>query len=192
MSLSEFTVLELLRLQRVTVADLEMIKNLFEQIDINQCGNIDKAMLAKVKLIHGYGSFSSEGHVAKHFPGIVGPQLPLGNLHSPPQFDSCSPLIHFDNEFELENDIEQPRFKEATLSPLWILSPHRSPFQSPMGLRKMSYSQYNETILKPLFEYQSHQMSGNSEYPSVPFSSPIQEFLFSFTQKDQSPPEYED
>jgi hypothetical protein len=58
-SLGEFTMLELLRLGRVTMEDLNDIKDLFNSIDEGQTGNIDKEALAKKRLMSGYryGSF---------------------------------------------------------------------------------------------------------------------------------------
>ncbi|CAE7523605.1 unnamed protein product [Symbiodinium microadriaticum] len=56
-SLGEFTVLELLRLRRITTEDLEMIKAVFDQIDDAKTGNLDKPMLARKKMLRGYGSF---------------------------------------------------------------------------------------------------------------------------------------
>lgn len=56
LSLGEFTVLELLRLQRVSMEDLEHIKNLFCAIDEAATGMVDKPMLEKRNLIHPYGS----------------------------------------------------------------------------------------------------------------------------------------
>jgi hypothetical protein len=61
LSLGEFTVLELLRLQRVSMEDLEHIKNLFCAIDEAETGMVDKPMLAKRNLLHHYGSVSPEG-----------------------------------------------------------------------------------------------------------------------------------
>jgi Ca2+-binding EF-hand superfamily protein len=56
-SLGEFTILELLRLQRVTTDDLDRIREIFNQIDVGETGNIDKPMLVKSNLYRGYGSF---------------------------------------------------------------------------------------------------------------------------------------
>lgn len=56
LSLGEFTVLELLRLQRVSMEDLEHIKNLFCAIDEAETGIVDKPMLARRNLIQTYGS----------------------------------------------------------------------------------------------------------------------------------------
>jgi len=56
-SLGEFTILELLRLQRITLDDLNNIKMLFSQIDTGSTGNIDKPMLARQRMLRGYGSF---------------------------------------------------------------------------------------------------------------------------------------
>eukprot|EP00604_Paraphysomonas_vestita_P004245 CAMPEP_0174824870 /NCGR_PEP_ID=MMETSP1107-20130205/38925_1 /TAXON_ID=36770 /ORGANISM="Paraphysomonas vestita, Strain GFlagA" /LENGTH=298 /DNA_ID=CAMNT_0016054487 /DNA_START=128 /DNA_END=1021 /DNA_ORIENTATION=- len=56
-SLGEFTILELLRLQRVTVEDLDRIREIFNQVDVGSTGNLTKPMLAKSNLYRGYGSF---------------------------------------------------------------------------------------------------------------------------------------
>jgi hypothetical protein len=57
-SLGEFTILELLRLQRIRQEDLEKIREIFNQIDEGTTGNISKPMLAtKNLLVRGYGSF---------------------------------------------------------------------------------------------------------------------------------------
>ncbi len=53
LSLGEFTVLELLRLQRVSMEDLEHIKNLFCAIDEASTGVVDKPMLEKRNLYYG-------------------------------------------------------------------------------------------------------------------------------------------
>jgi hypothetical protein len=58
-SLSEFTILELLRLRRVTIGDLEMIRFLFEEIDIGRTGNIDQTMLGNFQLLQNYGAIPS-------------------------------------------------------------------------------------------------------------------------------------
>lgn len=57
MSLGEFTILELLRLQRITLADLEQIKSLFLSIDENSTGQLDKPMLVTRNWMRPYGSF---------------------------------------------------------------------------------------------------------------------------------------
>jgi hypothetical protein len=51
LSLGEFTMLELLRLRRVTVQDLDQINELFRYIDRQNSGQIDKPMLAKYHLM---------------------------------------------------------------------------------------------------------------------------------------------
>jgi hypothetical protein len=56
-NLGEFTILELLRLQRVTVEDLDRIREIFNQVDVGSTGNLTKPMLAKSNLFRGYGSF---------------------------------------------------------------------------------------------------------------------------------------
>jgi hypothetical protein len=56
-NLGEFTILELLRLQRVTVDDLDRIREIFNQVDVGSTGNLTKPMLAKSNLFRGYGSF---------------------------------------------------------------------------------------------------------------------------------------
>lgn len=57
MSLGEFTILELLRLQRITLADLEQIKSLFLSIDENSTGQLNKPMLVTRNWMRPYGSF---------------------------------------------------------------------------------------------------------------------------------------
>jgi hypothetical protein len=64
LSLGEFTVLELLRLQRVSMEDLEHIKNLFCAIDEAATGMVDQPMLAKRNLIQHYGAVSPAGLAA--------------------------------------------------------------------------------------------------------------------------------
>jgi len=54
LNLGEFTILELLRLQRVSMEDLEQIKELFCIIDETSTGAVDKPMLARRNLMHGY------------------------------------------------------------------------------------------------------------------------------------------
>lgn len=51
LSLGEFTMLELLRLRRVTIQDLDQINQLFRYIDRKNSGQIDKPMLAKYHLM---------------------------------------------------------------------------------------------------------------------------------------------
>jgi hypothetical protein len=57
MSLGEFTILELLRLQRITMADLEQIKTLYVSIDENETGKVNKPMLVTRNWMRPYGSF---------------------------------------------------------------------------------------------------------------------------------------
>jgi Ca2+-binding EF-hand superfamily protein len=59
LSLAEFTILELLRLQRVSIDDLEDIRELFAAIDDQTTGNLTKPMLSQVNLLKKYGSFHS-------------------------------------------------------------------------------------------------------------------------------------
>lgn len=54
LNLGEFTILELLRLQRVSMEDLEQIKELFCVIDETATGAVDKPMLARRNLMSGY------------------------------------------------------------------------------------------------------------------------------------------
>jgi hypothetical protein len=56
LSLAEFTILELLRLQRVNMEDLEDIRELFGAIDEETTGNVTKPMLAQRNLLRRYGS----------------------------------------------------------------------------------------------------------------------------------------
>lgn len=56
LSLAEFTILELLRLQRVNMEDLEDIRELFAAIDEETTGNVTKPMLAQRNLLRRYGS----------------------------------------------------------------------------------------------------------------------------------------
>jgi hypothetical protein len=61
LSLEEFTILELLRLQRVSMDDLKQIKDLFNAIDDQDTGVIDTPMLAKHSLLGvGYGSTGTD------------------------------------------------------------------------------------------------------------------------------------
>lgn len=53
-SLGEFTILELLRLRRVSLEDLEQVKHLFCAIDELDTGIVDKTMLQRRNLYHGY------------------------------------------------------------------------------------------------------------------------------------------
>lgn len=72
LSLGEFTVLELLRLQRVSMEDLEQIKNLFCAIDEAETGMVDQPMLAKKNLIHPYDSIPSVAGSAGGGAGTAG------------------------------------------------------------------------------------------------------------------------
>ena len=67
LSLGEFTVLELLRLQRVSMEDLEQIKNLFCAIDEADSGMVDKPMLAKRNLIHGTAGAAATAATAHYY-----------------------------------------------------------------------------------------------------------------------------
>jgi hypothetical protein len=69
LSLGEFTVLELLRLQRVSMEDLDQIKNLFCAIDEAETGIVDKPMLARRNLIRSPGSFGMSGSSAASLEG---------------------------------------------------------------------------------------------------------------------------
>jgi hypothetical protein len=60
LSLGEFTILELLRLQRVTRDDLEQIKMLYDAIDENSSGAVDEQMLLKRNFMEEYGNFVEE------------------------------------------------------------------------------------------------------------------------------------
>jgi hypothetical protein len=58
MSLGEFTILELLRLQRITMADLEQIKTLYLSIDEDAAARgVNKPMLVTRNWMRPYGSF---------------------------------------------------------------------------------------------------------------------------------------
>lgn len=70
-SLGEFTILELLRLQRVTVEDLDRIREIFNQVDVGSTGNLTKPMLAKSNLFRGYGSFDEVEFLREKVSGII-------------------------------------------------------------------------------------------------------------------------
>lgn len=57
LSLGEFTILELLRLGRITTSDLDQIKELYQLIDVDNTGQVDKTMLVKSNLMRKYNSF---------------------------------------------------------------------------------------------------------------------------------------
>jgi hypothetical protein len=176
MSLSEFTILELLRLQRVSIDDLEMIKILFQQIDHFSCGNIDKSMLAKAKLIHGYGSFSKSDSGT---PNSTNNLMMFGN--ELPHLEIA--LSDIDLEQNLSPSSEDNLLKgkaNQSSSPFsdFNHSAMNSQVVSP-GLRRMTYDQYAESIMKPVISFQDYQVKKSGENIET-FSSPIREFLLSF------------
>ena len=76
-SLGEFTVLELLRLRRITTEDLEMIRAVFDQIDDAKTGTLDKPMLARKQMLRGYGSFDEVDLLRKVSRVAVGVEVDL-------------------------------------------------------------------------------------------------------------------
>jgi hypothetical protein len=76
-SLGEFTILELLRLQRVTVEDLDRIREIFNQVDVGSTGNLTKPMLAKSNLYRGYGSFDEVDLLREKVARLPHPPLML-------------------------------------------------------------------------------------------------------------------
>lgn len=180
MRLSEFTILELLRLHRVTIDDLDLIKILFKQIDTCEGGNIDKLMLAKAKLMRGYGSISESSH-----HNVVDFSKFSPNLQTPPY----SPMVQLEPDFlqimnqrDMENQLSPT--SEQQISPSWK-EWNEGSFPSPVGLRRMTYDQYHETIVRPIIDYQEYQITssrGNSEF-SMTFASPIRDFLLTMTNE---------
>lgn len=65
LSLGEFTILELLRLGRVSTTDLDLIKEIYDQIDVNNTGQVDRKMLVKGKFMQTYGSFDENAFQQK-------------------------------------------------------------------------------------------------------------------------------
>lgn len=195
MSLSEFTILELLRLQRVTIDDLDMIKMFFKQIDTSEGGNIDKTMLAKAKLFQGYGSISESSYVHLNIESSLLSPVRSLVLQTPPN----SPLLQFQlGDFkELESSSECGRDLEGQFSPCCGLSStifktdlcqslSNSPFPSPMGLRKMTFDQYHDSVVRPIIDFQDHQINASRGNSEISFTSPIRDFLFSLTNGSPS------
>jgi hypothetical protein len=111
LSLGEFTVLELLRLQRVSIEDLEQIKELFRVIDETDTGTVDKPMLARRNLIHGYEGGSVSG---ASDDGAGGPAAP--GLTQIASSNSSASASEFGGISELPNITPRPSGRQRSNS----------------------------------------------------------------------------
>ena len=159
LSLAEFTILELLRLQRVKMEDLEDIRELFAAIDEETTGNVTKPMLAQRNLLRKYGSFDDiDFYASRRANEVPSPtrsvQSSLGASTHPeePEF-SHPPIAPF-----LRHMHTEPTYMSTARSPGGSLhtsdyntidteSKEESSREMPDMMRRISFSEYNEIVL---------------------------------------------
>ena len=158
LSLAEFTILELLRLQRVKMEDLEDIRELFAAIDEETTGNVTKPMLAQRNLLRKYGSFDDiDFYASRRTTEVPSPTRSV-------QSSLCVSTYPEDAEFNLpplpflRHMHTEPVGQSSARNPAENLltsdfnlfdseSREESSKDVPDLIRRISFSEYNEIVL---------------------------------------------
>lgn len=137
LDLGEFTILELLRLERVTLDDLRLIKELFQKIDYNYSGIIDKPMLRKSKLMErGYGSFDDANLLERR--DTIKSALP--RVKSLPDMDELE-------NTHVEDEALTSRLGASNHDDEDYYSCDESYFNRGTSIRRMSLGEYNDVVV---------------------------------------------
>jgi hypothetical protein len=141
-SLSEFTILELLRLQRVTMEDLKDIKDIFCAIDDTSTGNVDQSMLLKNNLIKT--SYSPSQNLPKN--RNQAPISPPQNLNK--KIDEREPLIN------LPSAVANPILKTQSYASIMVEPPCNSMKRAVTTnhipserIKRLSVDEYNDLVV---------------------------------------------